>query len=62
MMEVKKDTDGENAIVSIAGEIDSTNAEIFERKLREAVAGEKKVVLDLAELEYISSAGLRIFW
>ena len=60
-MEVKKNKDGENTIVSISGEIDSTNSNEFEEQIKEAIQGEPRVILDLADLEYVSSAGLRVF-
>ena len=49
-------------VISLAGRIDSTNAAAFEQELTDAVSGrgEMEPVLDAAELEYISSAGLRV--
>ena len=49
-------------VISLAGRIDSPNAAAFEQELTDAVSGrgEKEPVLDAAELEYISSAGLRV--
>lgn len=51
-----------NLIISLEGRIDSTNAADFERELTEAVSacGGTQPVLDAAELEFISSAGLRV--
>jgi len=46
-------------IISVGGKVDSTNAPEFEQKLTE-LDTEAKLVLDLEELEYISSAGLRV--
>ena len=52
-------------IVAPAGRISHENAEDFrlalEPHLRRCVAGGDKVVIDLSGLEYISSAGLRVF-
>ena len=45
--------------IKISGRIDSNNAKQFEDELL-AVAGAADVTLDAAELEYISSAGLRV--
>jgi anti-anti-sigma factor len=57
-IEVRKE--GAVAIVSVAGRIDSMSAPDFQRKLEEIVAqGEKNIVVDLAKLQYVSSAGLR---
>ena len=49
-------------IFCLSGRIDATNAFEVERALTEAIsaAGETEPVLDASELEYISSAGLRV--
>lgn len=60
-MEVKKTVEDGKAVVFLTGEVDSANAAEFEADLKAAVAGETDVVLDLAGLEYVSSAGLRVF-
>lgn len=47
-------------VVGVAGRLDTDTAAEFERHCSEAiVAGHHRLVLDLAQLEYISSAGLR---
>ncbi|MBR1738328.1 MAG: anti-sigma factor antagonist [Firmicutes bacterium] len=54
-------TKTENAI-KISGRIDSNNAKQFEDELLAAVGkNAENVILDASELEYISSAGLRVF-
>ncbi len=48
-------------ILSLKGRLDSNTSEAFERKLLEAVrTAEGRLILDFAELDYISSAGLRV--
>ena len=51
-----------NGILKISGRIDSNNAAEFEKELF-AAAGEEKdnITIDVADTEYISSAGLRVF-
>ena len=46
--------------VKLSGEIDSTNAARFEQEVLQQVAGQNEIVLDAQELNYISSAGLRV--
>ena len=46
--------------IKIKGRIDSNNAKEFEDKLLAAAEGFSAVTLDASELEYISSAGLRV--
>lgn len=52
----------DNAIVAaVTGRVDTITAQAFEKDLAGTLAGEEKLlVLDLAGLEYISSAGLRV--
>ncbi len=48
-------------IFRIQGRLDSNTSTAFEDKIFSAIkAGAKKVLLDFSDLEYISSAGLRI--
>ena len=47
-------------VVEVGGRLDTSSAAEFDRKGQELVAaGSKRIILDLAELEYVSSAGLR---
>lgn len=60
-MEVKFNGDGKSLVVSISGRLDTNTAPELENKLE----GELKdsldsVVFDFADLEYVSSAGLRV--
>ena len=59
-MNFEKSEDGRVLKVELAGEIDSLNAGELEEKLMREVKGVTDLTFDLAELEYISSAGLRI--
>jgi len=48
------------SIVSVTGRMDAVTAPEFEKSLLELISkGEKKFLVNLAGLEYISSAGLR---
>jgi anti-anti-sigma factor len=60
-LEINIQSEGTIAIVSIAGRVDTLSAPDFEKSLSAAVKREETLfVLDLAGLEYISSAGLRV--
>lgn len=49
-------------VVALSGQLDSRTAPEFEKTLLKLVAaGEHEILLDLGELEYVASAGLRIF-
>jgi anti-anti-sigma factor len=48
-------------VVSVDGRIDASNAPTLEQKLLALIAGgEKRLVIDCTQLEYVSSAGLRV--
>lgn len=48
-------------VVSLAGKLDSLSAADCEKALKQAVAeGKLRFILDFSELNYISSAGLRV--
>ena len=45
--------------IIISGKVDTVTAPELERFITENISGIKELVLDLAEVEYVSSAGLR---
>ncbi len=47
-------------LVSVVGRLDTTTAPSLEATLNTAIGDNTELVLDFAELEYISSAGLRV--
>ena len=50
----------DTATVRLNGRVDSANAPIVEKEIGEKTVGAARVILDCENLEYISSAGLRI--
>ncbi|MDO5331118.1 MAG: STAS domain-containing protein, partial [Bacillota bacterium] len=48
------------ALAKVTGKIDSSNAGEFEAEILKGIEGVKNVTLDLEDLQYISSAGLRV--
>ena len=59
-MKIRKQTENDSALIIISGEVDSANVDSFEKELYDMSEGEAKVILDLTDFEYISSAGLRV--
>ena len=59
-MNINKKPEGEKLTVSVVGRLDTTTAPELENELKASYDGVKELVLDLSELEYISSAGLRV--
>ncbi len=46
--------------LKVCGRLDTTTAPQLEKELGDEMKGRKEVILDFTELEYISSAGLRV--
>ena len=59
-MNVIKESSGSQLTLRIQGRLDTTTAPQLETELKASVEGVTALVLDLAELAYISSAGLRV--
>lgn len=60
-MEIAKRKEKNVLVVSLKGRLDAVTSPVLEKDLMESMAGgEKILVVDLGELDYISSAGLRI--
>ena len=59
-MTIEKNLNGTELTVTIAGRLDTTTAPDLEASLKESFEGVTKLILDFAELEYLSSAGLRV--
>ena len=60
-MEIDTRKEKNTTIVKVTGKMDAVSSPEFENKLLELMGeGEKDFVIDLAELDYISSAGLRV--
>jgi len=50
----------DKAIVAVEGRLDTVSAPDFEHEVKHLISqGENRFVLDLSDLEYVSSAGLR---
>ena len=60
-MDLREDVAGEVTVLEVKGRIDSTSAPVLDEKLIGALATpQRRLVLDLRQLEYISSAGFRV--
>ena len=61
-MEIRDKKEGEVVILEPIGRIDTNTASEFEKKIVEVMDnGVSRFVVDLKEIDYISSAGLRVF-
>ena len=57
-IEIKRNA--EETIIELVGRLDTITAPALDKTINEDIAGTKNLVLDVKELEYISSAGLRV--
>lgn len=59
-MTFNKISEDNQMILSLSGRLDAANAPRLETELKNSINGVEKLVFDFKELEYISSAGLRV--
>ncbi len=59
-MEITKNIQDNTATLFLAGRLDTMTAPELERELQDILPNAKDLVLDFEQLEYISSAGLRV--
>lgn len=60
-MEIVKRKEKDALVVSLKGRLDAVTSPVLEKDLTELMAGaENTLVVDLGDLDYISSAGLRV--
>ena len=60
MLNINKTIENGTALFALSGRLDTTTAPELEKSLKESLDGVTSLTLDLKELEYISSAGLRV--
>lgn len=59
-MEIKKQVEGNKLTIAVSGRLDTVTAPQLENELKEAIKDVTELNFDFADLEYISSAGLRV--
>ncbi|MEG2045019.1 MAG: STAS domain-containing protein [Clostridia bacterium] len=59
-MKINKIIDQEKLTIALSGRLDTTTAPELEATLKESLEGVTSLILELSDLEYISSAGLRV--
>jgi anti-sigma B factor antagonist len=62
MLNISETKKGSALVVNVSGRVDSATSPELEQRMNELIqAGERTMVLNLSQLTYISSAGLRVF-
>ena len=59
-MTIEKKLGNESATLIVSGRLDTQTAPEFESELDNALSGIKELTIDFTNLEYVSSAGLRV--
>ncbi len=59
-MTINKTLNGSELTVGLVGRLDTTTAPQLEEELKISMSGVDSLILNFSELEYISSAGLRV--
>jgi len=60
IMEIRMNRSEDKLTVEVIGRLDTLTSREFETKLEPELEGIKELIVDLKELKYISSAGLRV--
>ena len=59
-MTIEKKINGESATLIVSGRLDTQTAPELEAELDAVISGLKELTFDMTNLEYVSSAGLRV--
>ena len=59
-MNIEKITNDKELMIKVEGRLDTVTAPELEKEVKDSVQGIEVLVFDLAGLDYISSAGLRV--
>ncbi|MFI3176305.1 MAG: STAS domain-containing protein [Eubacteriales bacterium] len=59
-MNITKDSQGNQLTLALEGRLDTITAASLEAEVKTSLDGVTKLIFDLTELAYISSAGLRV--
>ena len=60
MLNIEKKLNASELTVALTGRLDTTTAPELEKELKASLDGVTALIVDMAALEYISSAGLRV--
>lgn len=59
-MNITKNYDGEELTIIVEGRIDTITSQDLEKEINSEIGNFESLVMDFTDLEYISSAGLRV--
>ena len=59
-MTIEIKTTVEATVIEVAGRLDTITAPMLDKTINEDISGVKNLILDMKEVAYVSSAGLRV--
>lgn len=59
-LQITKEISGDELTVNLVGDLNIKTSPYLETELTKEISGVKKLILDFTNVEYISSAGLRV--
>ena len=59
-MQINKNEENDKIVIKLEGRLDKLSSPTLEEEIKPEVEKKKNIVFDLKDLQYISSAGLRI--
>lgn len=59
-MTINKEVNGSKLNIALVGRLDTTTSPVLEEELKASLTDIRELVFDFSQLEYISSAGLRV--
>lgn len=59
-MDIKAKSNGNELTVALFGRLDTTTSPMLEKELKDRFDGLERLSFDFSDLEYLSSAGLRV--
>jgi anti-anti-sigma factor len=61
-MDMSEERKADAVVLALSGRLDATSAKTFEDRILGVInSGTQRLVVDLSQLEYVSSSGLRVF-
>ena len=61
-MQIHEERQGDVLVVRVTEHLDTVTATVFETRLLGLIeAGERRLIIDCGDLEYVNSAGLKVF-
>lgn len=59
-MNIKKEENGSTLSITVSGRLDTTTSPRLDSEIKQSISNVTRLVIDMTDLDYISSAGLRV--